>query len=271
MAVTTSKPSSSRLTRIKARETSLSSTTKTRPNGASMIRSLAGTVGLRPWLLPQAPVAQGIEHRPPEPGAQVRILPGAPNVSMRNGQNCRHRRWSDRFCPCCDELGKADQIGWLDGRSTAVHEEHHVAPEDDAAAGLPGWSGREPDRDRLLADVGGGERTHSAGHRREYDTDLDVHRAVRRTGVGKHQRGTAHSGAVGGSEDRHLGALQTQAVELRRRTRHALGQQFGRRHARVSTVIGRPWRGVRWLQDDLADIVDGQRAHLVSTAATATT
>ena len=25
-----------------------------------------------------APVAQGIEHRPPEAGAQVRILPGAP-------------------------------------------------------------------------------------------------------------------------------------------------------------------------------------------------
>lgn len=25
----------------------------------------------------QAPVAQGIEHRPPEAGAQVRILPGA--------------------------------------------------------------------------------------------------------------------------------------------------------------------------------------------------
>jgi len=25
-----------------------------------------------------APVAQGIEHRPPEPGAEVRILPGAP-------------------------------------------------------------------------------------------------------------------------------------------------------------------------------------------------
>ena len=25
----------------------------------------------------RAPVAQGIEHRPPEPGAQVRILPGA--------------------------------------------------------------------------------------------------------------------------------------------------------------------------------------------------
>ena len=27
-----------------------------------------------------APVAQGIEHRPPEAGAQVRILPGAPCV-----------------------------------------------------------------------------------------------------------------------------------------------------------------------------------------------
>lgn len=28
-----------------------------------------------------APVAQGIEHRPPEAGAQVRILPGAPHRS----------------------------------------------------------------------------------------------------------------------------------------------------------------------------------------------
>jgi hypothetical protein len=30
-------------------------------------------------------VAQGIEHRPPEPGAQVRILPGAPAVTSTNG------------------------------------------------------------------------------------------------------------------------------------------------------------------------------------------
>ena len=28
-----------------------------------------------------APVAQGIEHRPPEAGAQVRILPGARKIS----------------------------------------------------------------------------------------------------------------------------------------------------------------------------------------------
>ena len=31
----------------------------------------------------RAPVAQGIEHRPPEPGAQVRILPGAPWAGMQ--------------------------------------------------------------------------------------------------------------------------------------------------------------------------------------------
>jgi hypothetical protein len=30
-----------------------------------------------------APVAQGIEHRPPEAGAQVRILPGALTAGMR--------------------------------------------------------------------------------------------------------------------------------------------------------------------------------------------
>src|SRR6202161_3366373 len=34
--------------------------------------------GLILFLRPGAPVAQGIEHRPPEAGAQVRILPGAP-------------------------------------------------------------------------------------------------------------------------------------------------------------------------------------------------
>ena len=34
-----------------------------------------------------APVAQGIEHRPPEPGAQVRILPGAPK------ERCYSIRW----------------------------------------------------------------------------------------------------------------------------------------------------------------------------------
>ena len=34
-------------------------------------------------LAAQAPVAQGIEHRPPEAGAQVRILPGAPPADQR--------------------------------------------------------------------------------------------------------------------------------------------------------------------------------------------
>ena len=39
-------------------------------------------------------VAQGIEHRPPEPGAQVRILPGAPGsdisgVTHRTFESCR--------------------------------------------------------------------------------------------------------------------------------------------------------------------------------------
>src|SRR6478609_10669587 len=32
-----------------------------------------------------APVAQGIEHRPPEAGAQVRILPGAPCLTRHDG------------------------------------------------------------------------------------------------------------------------------------------------------------------------------------------
>ena len=38
------------------------------------------------WL---APVAQGIEHRPPEAGAQVRILPGAQSVSPTQRLFCR--------------------------------------------------------------------------------------------------------------------------------------------------------------------------------------
>ena len=44
--------------------------------------SYAGTLPFGPQLCSGsqrlAPVAQGIEHRPPEAGAQVRILPGAP-------------------------------------------------------------------------------------------------------------------------------------------------------------------------------------------------
>jgi hypothetical protein len=35
-------------------------------------------------LADPALVAQGIEHRPPEPGAQVRILPGAPALTRTN-------------------------------------------------------------------------------------------------------------------------------------------------------------------------------------------
>ena len=35
--------------------------------------------------LKRALVAQGIEHRPPEPGAQVRILPRAPDILPGNG------------------------------------------------------------------------------------------------------------------------------------------------------------------------------------------
>src|SRR5690606_32301504 len=35
-------------------------------------------------VLGRAPLAQGIEHRPPEPGAQVRILQGALTISSGN-------------------------------------------------------------------------------------------------------------------------------------------------------------------------------------------
>src|SRR5215211_1631439 len=40
-------------------------------------RLLYGLAGPRLPIARPAPVAQGIEHRPPEAGAQVRILPGA--------------------------------------------------------------------------------------------------------------------------------------------------------------------------------------------------
>lgn len=55
-----------------------------RPDRASLRWMPArGRLGQAPGRLlcfvrPKAPVAQGIEHRPPEAGAQVRILPGAP-------------------------------------------------------------------------------------------------------------------------------------------------------------------------------------------------
>ena len=47
-----------------------------------------------------APVAQGIEHRPPEAGAQVRILPGA--LPMANIQAC-----PDSFSPSSATTGQA--------------------------------------------------------------------------------------------------------------------------------------------------------------------
>ena len=42
-----------------------------------------GTLGLRLGDGLGAPVAQGIEHAPPERGAQVRILPGAQTKGVR--------------------------------------------------------------------------------------------------------------------------------------------------------------------------------------------
>ena len=48
-----------------------------RPDRSRSRRRPAGA-GLVTSVLPRAPVAQGIEHCPPEAGAQVRILPGAP-------------------------------------------------------------------------------------------------------------------------------------------------------------------------------------------------
>src|SRR6266496_662761 len=47
------------------------------------------------WF-PRAPVAQGIEHRPPEAGAGVRIAPGAPRLASTNAgpRFGRRRSWN---------------------------------------------------------------------------------------------------------------------------------------------------------------------------------
>lgn len=42
----------------------------------------SNAVGLLDCRLPRAPIAQGIEHRSPEAGAQVRILLGAPSRNL---------------------------------------------------------------------------------------------------------------------------------------------------------------------------------------------
>ena len=64
------------------------------PARRNAVRSIV--VDTDPGLLPvQAPVAQGIEHRPPEAVAQVRILPGAPRfflVETMAPWRPRHRR-----------------------------------------------------------------------------------------------------------------------------------------------------------------------------------
>src|ERR1700761_1593251 len=96
-AVATSNPSSCRLTAISCRITSSSSTTSTRPNPCVTVGEGTAWDALLPTgpdhlrfechnrvrglvaFLRCAPIAQGIEHRPPEPGAKVRILLGAPH------------------------------------------------------------------------------------------------------------------------------------------------------------------------------------------------
>ena len=56
----------------------------------------------------RAPVAQGIEHRPPEAGAQVRILPGA--LPKGAGQ-----RWYDAQHSACSLAGEQEFTGALAG------------------------------------------------------------------------------------------------------------------------------------------------------------
>lgn len=63
------------------------------------------------WPDIHAPVAQWIEHRPPEPGAQVRILSGVP----ASPTNCRpllfQRNRSRSFGRCIERAGAGGRSG----------------------------------------------------------------------------------------------------------------------------------------------------------------
>ena len=69
-----------------------------------------------------APVAQGIERRPPEPGAQVRILPGAPDGPYdaddeRSARRCTRRPGSTRTdrstATTCSTIPSSSSDAWL--------------------------------------------------------------------------------------------------------------------------------------------------------------
>src|SRR5437763_13616675 len=60
--------------------------------GRGAVTGLRGARGASANLLgSRAPVAQGIEHRPPEAGAQVRILPGAHLLTSTNAISGQQR------------------------------------------------------------------------------------------------------------------------------------------------------------------------------------
>ena len=86
--------------------------------------AVVGSIPITHPTFYQAPVAQGIEHRPPEPGAEVRFLPGAPffGVALFEESNPSRRR------------------------AVSEGERPWTAAEGDAAAGgdRAGMPGREP-------------------------------------------------------------------------------------------------------------------------------
>lgn len=69
------------------------------------------------YYLSNAPIAQGIEHRSPEPGAKVRILLGAP-LKKRFHSHVRPlffcldvrfgREWQGNACAC--EMNRTDSV-----------------------------------------------------------------------------------------------------------------------------------------------------------------
>lgn len=69
------------------------------PTGPANVLSVAASTTLRNR---HAPVAQGIEQRPPEPCAQVRILPGAPSMRCPKTPSPAEtlRSGSSRLCGC---------------------------------------------------------------------------------------------------------------------------------------------------------------------------
>ena len=92
-----------------------------------------------------APVAQGIEHRPPEAVAQVRILPGAPSKSGAVASSPRrsrslvvHDSWdhvADRLIPCHPRQRPRGHIEELPSGQLPCHRLRRLRSADEASGG----------------------------------------------------------------------------------------------------------------------------------------